>query len=80
MQSVKKASLSDLDSLVPLFEAYRFFYGKDLNRELSTTFLKARLKIENRLFTWLTGGKNSWFYPTIPPFFLYAFTANLAAK
>lgn len=44
MISVRHASLSDLDKLVPLFEAYRKFYRKDSNAVGSTAFLKARLE------------------------------------
>lgn len=42
--SVKQAVLADLDVLVPLFEAYRKFYGKQSDVVGSTHFLKARLE------------------------------------
>lgn len=69
MQSVKKASLSDLDSLVPLFEAYRFFYGKNLNRKLSTAFLKARLQNRESVIYMAYWGKKAVGFTQLYPLF-----------
>ena len=44
MLSVKKATLKDLNAVVPLFDAYRIFYGKQQNKADSSAFLKARLE------------------------------------
>ena len=44
MISVKRAAITDLEILVPLFEAYRGFYKMQSNTVRSTAFLKARLE------------------------------------
>lgn len=44
MLSVKQATLDDLKTLIPLFEAYRKFYGKNSDTEGSTHFIKQRIE------------------------------------
>lgn len=44
MLSVKQATLEDLKALIPLFEAYRIFYGKNSDTEGSTNFIKQRIE------------------------------------
>jgi GNAT superfamily N-acetyltransferase len=39
---VRQAVLADLDSLVPLFDGYRQFYGRDSDPEAARAFLAAR--------------------------------------
>jgi ribosomal protein S18 acetylase RimI-like enzyme len=41
--SIRQATLDDLDALVPLFDAYRNFYGKPSDPQLSRAFLEERL-------------------------------------
>jgi ribosomal protein S18 acetylase RimI-like enzyme len=42
--SVKRATLDDLDALVPLFDGYRRFYGQPSDAGLARDFLAARLQ------------------------------------
>jgi len=39
----RRASLTDLDAIVPLFDGYRQFYGQPSNVALARAFLEARL-------------------------------------
>ena len=41
---IRKATLSDLDSIYPLFNKYRLFYGKSDNLRLSKKFISDRLE------------------------------------
>lgn len=41
---VQRASLDDLDSLTPLFDAYRVFYGRQSDLALAHAFLRERLE------------------------------------
>ena len=41
--SIQQATLRDLDDLVPLFDAYRQFYGRSSDLQLAREFLSARL-------------------------------------
>ena len=43
---VKRASLADLDSIVPLFDAYRQFYEQPSNLALAWEFIRERLERE----------------------------------
>lgn len=40
--NIRQAVLSDLDALVPLFDGYRQFYGRDANLAAAREFLAAR--------------------------------------
>lgn len=40
--TVKKATQSDLEHIVPLFDAYRVFYGQSSDLEAARSFLKER--------------------------------------
>ena len=42
--STRQASISDLDAIAPLFDAYRQFYGKMTDLGAAHTFLSNRLK------------------------------------
>lgn len=42
--TVRQATIADLDTLVPLFDAYRQFYGQPSNPAAARTFLKDRLE------------------------------------
>jgi GNAT superfamily N-acetyltransferase len=51
MNKIKKATLGDLESLAPLFNAYRVFYEQENNIEAARHFLKDRiLKNESEIF------------------------------
>jgi ribosomal protein S18 acetylase RimI-like enzyme len=41
---VRQATIDDLDELVPLFDAYRQFYGQDQELDLARSFLGDRLE------------------------------------
>jgi hypothetical protein len=41
---VRRASLADLDEIVPLFDAYRQFYGQPAALDLARTFIRERLQ------------------------------------
>ena len=41
---VRKADLSDLDDIVPLFDSYRLFYGQQTDLQSCRSFIEARLK------------------------------------
>ncbi len=43
-RSIRRADLEDLEALVPLFDAYRGFYGRPSDPEGARAFLKARLR------------------------------------
>jgi GNAT superfamily N-acetyltransferase len=42
--SVRRATIGDLDRLVPLFDGYRQFYGQRRNLRIARDFLAARLR------------------------------------
>ncbi|NAY90680.1 GNAT family N-acetyltransferase [Muricauda sp. JGD-17] len=55
---IKKASLSDLRKIVPLFDAYRMFYKQQSNIEDALAFLKARFENQdNVVFLALEGNE-----------------------
>ena len=43
MITVKKATLEDLDLIVPLFDAYRVFYRKESDLKTASAFLRDRI-------------------------------------
>lgn len=43
---IRKAGISDLDYIIPLFEGYRSFYGQDSQVDKVHEFLHARIKRE----------------------------------
>jgi len=42
--TVKRADLADIDALVPLFDAYREFYGRNSDPQAARNFLTARFQ------------------------------------
>ncbi|WP_299340982.1 GNAT family N-acetyltransferase [uncultured Pseudoxanthomonas sp.] len=42
--SITRATLADLDTIVPLFDRYRVFYGKPSDPALARAFMRARLE------------------------------------
>jgi len=44
MINIERSSLQEIDRLVPLFDAYRVWYGKDSNKESAAQFLKERIE------------------------------------
>lgn len=49
MISIKKASVAELDELVPLFDAYRIFYKKESDLAAAYLFLKERILREESI-------------------------------
>jgi ribosomal protein S18 acetylase RimI-like enzyme len=47
--TVRRATLDDLDSLVPLFDAYRGFYRKPGDLDLARRFLRERLQLNQSI-------------------------------
>lgn len=44
MIEIKKATILELEYLVPLFDAYRVFYRKPTNKIAAKEFLKSRIE------------------------------------
>lgn len=44
LQTIRQATIDDLEQLVPLFDAYRQFYGKPSDIELARNFLAERFR------------------------------------
>lgn len=42
---VRQAGLTDLEAIVPLFDGYRQFYGKETDIELARAFIRERLAL-----------------------------------
>ncbi|HWY26151.1 MAG TPA: GNAT family N-acetyltransferase [Nevskia sp.] len=67
--SVRRAGLSDLDALTPLFDAYRQFYGKPADLPLARRFLQERLeRRESVIFLAETDGAAAGFTQLYPAF------------
>ena len=60
--TIKKATISDLEHIVPLFDAYRVFYKQPSNQESARNFLKERFtNKENVIFIALENGEPAGF-------------------
>ena len=46
---IRKATLSDIDHIVPLFDGYRLFYRQSSDIEAARTFIKNRLEREESI-------------------------------
>ena len=67
--STRQASVSDLSELVPLFDAYRMFYGKDSDLKGAEIFLQDRMKKnESVIFFAKEGKKTAGFVQLYPSF------------
>lgn len=47
--TVRQAILSDLDALVPLFDCYRQFYGRESDVGAAKAFLSARISLSTAI-------------------------------
>jgi hypothetical protein len=56
---VRRASLADLDQIVPLFDAYRQFYGQAHNLALAREFLRERLEQDQSVIFLALGSSGS---------------------
>lgn len=67
---IKKATLKELDILVPMFDEYRQFYQQTSDKEKSYTYLKDRIiKNESEIFIALTNdGAGAGFVQLYPAF------------
>lgn len=69
MTSIIKATLADLHSIAPLFDAYRVFYEQKTDLAGATKFLEERItKNQSELFLALTDEKPSGFVQLYPSF------------
>ncbi|MBO0322485.1 GNAT family N-acetyltransferase [Muricauda sp. CAU 1633] len=60
--TIKKATLSDLEHIVPLFDAYRVFYGQTSDLNAAQNFLKERFsQNETVIFIALENGEPAGF-------------------
>jgi len=67
--TVRQAVLSDIESLAPLFDNYRQFYGRPSDLQAATDFLSARLNHgESVLFIGHEGNKAIGFTQLYPSF------------
>ena len=65
----RRASVADLDALVPLFDGYRCFYRQPSDPALARDFLEARLaRGESIVFLAETGGEAIGFAQLFPSF------------
>ena len=66
---IRQASLSDLERLVPLFDAYRIFYEQPSDPALARAFLEDRLRhLESVVFIALSGDRAVGFTQLFPSF------------
>lgn len=66
---IRKAELTDLDAIVPLFDAYRIFYGQTSDPEGAGKFLKERfLNHESIIFLAIDEDKAVGFTQLYPVF------------
>ena len=69
MLTIQQATLSELDLLVPLFDAYRQFYGRKPDMDAVRTFLLARFEHgESVLFLARLNGEPAGFAQLYPSF------------
>lgn len=70
MFTIRKAGLSDLATVAPLFDAYRQFYGKASDPALATRFIRERLENgESAIFVARDGdGRGAGFVQLYPSF------------
>jgi GNAT superfamily N-acetyltransferase len=74
---IKQASIHDLDNIVPLFDAYRQFYGKTSDIKLAREFLTDRLKYdESIIFVALNEGAGAVGFTQLYP----SFSSTRAAR
>ncbi len=67
--STHQASVADLDALVPLFDAYRVFYGKPSDEALARSFLRERFEHnQSVIFLARRGGAAVGFTQLYPSF------------
>lgn len=69
MIAIRKASLQDLDSLVPLFDAYRQFYNQAPDPEGARRFLTGRLEQEESVVFLAFDGKRAVGFTQLYPQF-----------
>ncbi len=77
MVSVRRATISDVDAIAPLFDAYRQFYGKDSDPGLAHSFLAERVRRqESILFVAETGASEAVGFTQLYPSFSSARAAR----
>src|SRR5258708_23441989 len=76
--TVREATLTDLDALVPLFDAYRQFYRKPEDLALARRFLEERLqRHESIIFVALESDRSAVGFTQLLPRFSSAAAARI---
>jgi GNAT superfamily N-acetyltransferase len=66
---VRRATIADLDDLVPLFDGYRTFYGQQPNEDLARAFLLDRIEnLQSIIFVAFADGQAIGFTQLFPSF------------
>lgn len=69
MITIKRATLDDLESIAPLFDAYRVFYRKESDLEAASTFIKERItESESIIYLAFSGNEAVGFTQLYPIF------------
>lgn len=66
MDSIRRATLQDIDRVVPLFDAYRRFYGQDSDPDGARRFLIERIERQQSVI--LIAGDDAGFAQLYPSF------------
>lgn len=66
MDSIRRATLQDIDRVVPLFDAYRRFYGQDSDLDGARRFLIERIERQQSVI--LIAGDDAGFAQLYPSF------------
>ena len=78
MITVRQATIFDLDSLVPLFDAYRQFYRRPSDRDLARRFLRDRFEhSQSVIFIALEDGTSAVGFTQLYPSFSSAAVARI---
>jgi ribosomal protein S18 acetylase RimI-like enzyme len=75
--AIKRASLDDLDAVVPLFDAYRRFYGQPSDEARGRAFLQARLQADESVILLASDGDRAVGFTQLYPMFSSVRTGRL---
>lgn len=69
MITIKKATIDDLESIVPLFNAYRVFYRKKSDLEAASTYIKERISNDESIIYLAFSGDEAVGFTQLYPIF-----------
>ncbi len=69
MITIKTATIDDLDSIAPLFDAYRVFYRKESDLEGASTFLEERISNKESIIYIAFSGNEAVGFTQLYPIF-----------